>query len=815
MQISQDEWLNSQADTGYPDLANYVWDAVITCDSQGLILLWNPAAEKIFGYTHAEARTRNLVELIFPPNSGEMYPLGRTSDDNTQTCLETIAVHRDGTTFPIEFSRFQSSEDAGFTVIVRDATESRRKENTALEKRFFPLFEQAAVGFGKIGLHCEWLRVNQKLCEITGYSEKELLCMTFKDITHPDDLEADLENMEHVISGDLDINLLEKRYIRPNGEVVWVYLTASLVRKHNGEPDYFIVIVEDITQRKQVEARLNHVIQGSNDGIWDLDLSTQVSYFNDRFYEILGLARDKLIPGSNVWDLIHPEDVDRVKDNYYGHLKDPNIPYDLQFRMRNSSGEYRYLHSRAKATRDHTGQPLRMAGVVTDITERVLAEQKLQETVEREILLRHIVQEVSQSFDVDQIVQAAVRKIGDFFQVDRCMIYSFEYDPELQRFLYRLAAQHCRSEDIIPINLEEANAYSKTGLTRDLKGSEAPYVVVTTEPEEYLEVLKQYVQKIEIPLDDPTAVLWDHIERYRIKSVLGLEIFYKGLLYGSISLHHCSDRQWTEAEITLIQSLATQLGTGLYQAEIFNNEQRAKEEAQHANQLKDQFLSNMSHELRTPLNAVIGYAEMLQEGFAGRLNEKQGKYTHNIVSSGKHLLEMVNDLLDIARIEADKLKVEPLLLDLPRLLTEVEETLHDFAAKHKVTMTFRVENGIQEIHADPGRLKQILYNLVSNAIKFNHPEGQVTVAFSISENKHWILCQVIDTGIGLSEEEMSKLFTRFYQVDSSFARKVEGTGLGLALTKRLVELHGGHIGVTSKQGSGSTFTFQFPKIIPV
>jgi signal transduction histidine kinase len=248
--------------------------------------------------------------------------------------------------------------------------------------------------------------------------------------------------------------------------------------------------------------------------------------------------------------------------------------------------------------------------------------------------------------------------------------------------------------------------------------------------------------------------------------------------------------------------------------------EQAKIQADAANRAKSDFLANMSHELRTPLNAVIGFAEVLQDQYFGPLNEKQKKYVDNINTSGRHLLGLINDILDLSKVEAGKMELEPDSLSLKKDVLEPSLVLlQEKAHKHNISLTLEVDSRADiNLSADSKKLKQILFNLLSNAVKFTPDGGSVEVkaqlvkgdvaAVPVAEDS--IEISVKDSGIGIKPEDLSKLFQTFSQIESSYTKTVEGTGLGLALTKKLVELHGGKIWVESEFGKGSKFIFVIP-----
>ncbi|WP_406656521.1 PAS domain S-box protein [Methanolobus sp. ZRKC2] len=237
----------------------------------------------------------------------------------------------------------------------------------------------------------------------------------------------------------------------------------------------------------------------------------------------------------------------------------------------------------------------------------------------------------------------------------------------------------------------------------------------------------------------------------------------------------------------------------------------AKMEAETANRIKSEFLANMSHELRTPLNSIIGFSDMLAQGYAGRLEEKQERYVQNVSESGKYLLTLINNILDIAKIESGKMELEPEYFTMKEMSEDTENLISHLAMKKHIKLYIDKPENI-EIYADKVKIKQIIYNLLSNAIKFTPEYGEVNLSTTLIDNE--IRIYVKDTGIGIAKEDLEEIFSPFRQLESSLSRRYIGTGLGLSIVKKLVELHGGNITVESEIGRGSTFTFTIPVLSP-
>jgi signal transduction histidine kinase len=232
-------------------------------------------------------------------------------------------------------------------------------------------------------------------------------------------------------------------------------------------------------------------------------------------------------------------------------------------------------------------------------------------------------------------------------------------------------------------------------------------------------------------------------------------------------------------------------------------------ELEYANRMKSEFLASMSHELRTPLNGIIGFTEFLIDEKPGPLRPKQKEYLSDVLNSARHLLQLINDVLDLAKVEAGKMELHPETFLARKAIEEVAAVIKGIAQKKRIVVGIEIGAGLDAITLDQHKFKQVLYNLLSNAVKFSDEGGQVDI-HARRLDPHRFEVQVRDTGIGIKAEDINRLFTEFEQLDSGTARRFEGTGLGLALTKKIVEFQGGRISVESEPGKGSVFTVVLP-----
>jgi len=285
-------------------------------------------------------------------------------------------------------------------------------------------------------------------------------------------------------------------------------------------------------------------------------------------------------------------------------------------------------------------------------------------------------------------------------------------------------------------------------------------------------------------------------------------MIWEGKGIGAIGVGRDFVGPFSEKDIALLKTFADQAVIAIQNARLFNEIQDKSRQLEVANKHKSEFLANMSHELRTPLNAIIGFSEVLLERLFGELNEKQDDYLKDIHSSGRHLLTLINDILDLSKVEAGRMDLELSTFDLPGAIANAMTLVRERAQRHGIVLGQQVDAQLGEITADERKFKQILLNLLSNAVKFTPDGGRIDV--TARSDGDFVAVAVHDTGIGIAPEDQQAVFEEFRQVGRNYTNKQEGTGLGLALTKRFVELHGGKIWLDSEPGKGSTFTFTIP-----
>ncbi len=293
-----------------------------------------------------------------------------------------------------------------------------------------------------------------------------------------------------------------------------------------------------------------------------------------------------------------------------------------------------------------------------------------------------------------------------------------------------------------------------------------------------------------------------------IRGLIFAPMLWEGRGIGAVFVGRDYVGPFSDKEIALLKTFAEQAVIAIQNARLFREIQDKSRQLETANQHKSEFLANMSHELRTPLNAIIGFSEVLLERLFGELNEKQDDYLKDIHSSGRHLLSLINDILDLSKVEAGRMELDLTTFDLPSAISNAMTLIRERAQRHAIALALDADPALGEAVADERKFKQILLNLLTNAVKFTPDGGRVEV--SARRDADDIVVAVHDTGIGIAAEDQAAVFEEFRQVGRHYTNKQEGTGLGLALTRKFVELHGGRIWLESEPGKGSTFTFTIP-----
>lgn len=412
---------------------------------------------------------------------------------------------------------------------------------------------------------------------------------------------------------------------------------------------------------------------------------------------------------------------------------------------------------------------------------------QLAQSVEELKALGEVSQAVNSTIDLQTVLTTIVTRAADLSGSDGGIIYEFDESSKSfhVRAAHRIASTHLEALREAPIRLGEG-ALGRAATTQ------APCQVADIRKD------RQFA----------ASQVWGILVEVGFRSLLAIPLLRDARLLGGLVVYRRGSGEFPKEVVGVLEAFATQSVFAIQNARMFREIQEKSRELEIASRHKSQFLANMSHELRTPLNAIIGFSEVLLEKMFGDLNDKQEEYLDDILTSGTHLLALINDVLDLSKIEAGKLEVELAPVDLRALLQGSVVVVRERALAHNINLSLDMSEDVGTIIADERKIKQIMFNLLSNAIKFTSDRGEAGIRARRSDG--FVEVAVWDTGVGIAEEDQQRIFEEFQQAEQGLTDKSEGTGLGLALTKKLVSLHGGKLWVESSQNRGSTFSFTLP-----
>ncbi len=525
-------------------------------------------------------------------------------------------------------------------------------------------------------------------------------------------------------------------------------------------------------------------------------ISGKVVYVSPRYSEIWGHSSEYLYQNPEVWiQSIHPEDIDKVLQLY--KLTVNSGFFSEEYRIIRPDGTIRWIWGRCFPLKNASGKIEQMAAIAEDISDRKIAEIALKESEQR---LRASESLLSAMFERSVVGMAITDADGKFIRTNpfyQQMVGYSENELQLMRF----------TDNMLPEDIED-NLRLRSQVLSD-------------ESESYQMEKRLFHRN--------GKMIWVLTTSSKILDEVGQPPLFVGVIE-DISDRKQAEKSLASAEIErqqaiddlyqLNQQLETRVAQRTQELQYTNQQLSvANSELARATRLKDEFLANMSHELRTPLNAVLGMSEGLMTGVFGDLNERQMRSLSLIETSGRHLLELINDILDVAKIGAGKLELELSSVGIEYLCKSSLNFVKQIANQKNIQLKLSINHSIKMITVDERRMRQALINLLSNAVKFTPKGGKICLEVKLQEREateltsecsYAMIFSIIDTGIGISPEDISNLFQAFVQIDSSLNRQYAGTGLGLTLVKQLVEMHGGCVSVASQVGEGSSFSIVLP-----
>ncbi|HEU4748169.1 MAG TPA: PAS domain S-box protein [Gemmatimonadaceae bacterium] len=662
-------------------------------------------------------------------------------------------------------------------------------------------YEQAAIGIAHLTLAEEWISVNQRFCEITGYSREEIMKMRVEDFTHPDDVAAGRELITRSRRGGLAGCSIEKRFIRKDGNVVWVHWTVTTVRADSGDPVYLVGFVQDVTERRSAEAEarkslslLQATLESTADGLLVVDLNGRIISYNKRVAEMWGIPPELLESGEDeeaiaaaLEKLAHPQEfLAKVRELY----DQPDLAsYDV---LELTDGRVFERYSQPQRI---DGRSVGRVWSFRDVTARRRAEEQAHSLVleqaaraeaenseKRAALLSEASRVLSASFDYQTTLAALVRLTVPAL-ADYCALDMLDGDD-----FNRIGEAHVDKSKTQLVN--EMARFPRSVFT-----DSHPVMRVITTGRPVLEV------EITPELIDASFVHEAQRQTVRAlapKSFICVPLTTSEKLLGVLTLATSSSgRRYDMADVALAADLARRAALVVEHAQLFH-------EAQQATRARDEILAVVAHDLRNPLNTVMMAAGLMLES-ASPDRPQERRQVEIVRRAADRMNRMIQDLLEVKRMESGQLWLDPKPESVNSLVCDTVEMLRPLAAGSSIRIESHLIPDLPSVMADASRISQVLSNLVGNAVKFTPREGLISIAAERVDGE--VRFAVIDTGPGIPAEQLPHIFGRFWQAKASDRR---GIGLGLAIAKGIVEAHKGRIWVESSVGLGSTFYFTLP-----
>ncbi len=755
-------------------------DGIVLISPSGEVLYESPSASRLNGFTFEERRGRSGLENIHPddlPAARAKFAQLATQPGATLQ-VEYRALRKDGSQWWAEAVASNLLDEPGVQSIVinfRDITDRKQAEEQLHESE--ERYHQAIIAADAIPYALDYTTlkytfIGEGIEKLTGYPAQGLGLNDFNTLLLETVMQGEFKGMEAAQAAQLTregkagrIWKCQHHILGRNGQERWLSDASVQVLDGNGMPVGSIGILQDITEHKETEKMLAERVQQATAEIQDLYNNAPTGYhslgpdgiflhINDTELRWLGYTREEVVGKKRFSDFLTPESLLTFKDSFPA-FKQRGFIQDLEFEMVRKNGSTIPVLVTATAIYDAGGNFVMSRSTLVDHTDRNQAEKALKDSEAR---YRLLFENMTEGFGLQEIITDASGHPIDF------------------RFIHANSAYErhtgMRPQDIIGKTLLEINPQADRSQI-EIYGQ----VALTGQPLEFEYYSKTFNRYFSVrafsPQSGQFATLFEDIsERKKAEEML----------------------RESEAQIRVSRDKLSAANAALEKAA----------------RMKDEFLASMSHELRTPLTGILGLSEALQFNTYGTLTERQDKAIKNIEQSGRHLLVLINDILDLSKIEAGMLELNIESVSLADICQASLQLAKGLAHKKNQKVEFTMPSNAIHIRGDARRLKQMVVNLLSNAIKFTPEYGSLGLDVQPDQVNQLVRLTVWDTGIGIAPENLEQLFQPFVQLESSLARQYEGTGLGLSLVQRMAELHGGSVQVESAPGVGSRFTLLLP-----